>query len=185
VLPRGQSGPATQPRGDSASFHRVIPIYVLAIAPSTFGNGFKFLRDTWADTTTAHGRLMLTILGGLTEFERELIRIRTGQGRERAKARGVILGHKPKLTGDQRREAIARREAGKVLTDIARSYNVSHSTIRHWIDADRQSQRGFQFQKSNLHVSRYPTSQIGVFNQSVDGAMRALIRGLRGLSESG
>ena len=63
------------------------------------------------------------------EFERELIRSRTGEGRERAKARGVILGRKPKLTGHQRREAIARREAGEVLTDIARSYNVSHSTI--------------------------------------------------------
>ena len=93
------------------------------------GAGFKSLRDTWADTTTAHGRLMLTILGGLAEFERELIRTRTGEGRERAKARGVILGRKPKLTGHQRREAIARREAGEVLTDIARSYNVSHSTI--------------------------------------------------------
>ena len=91
--------------------------------------GFKSPRDNWADTTTAHGRLMLTVLGGLAEFERELIRTRTGEGRERAKARGVILGRKPKLTGHQRREAIARREAGEVLTDIARSYNVSHSTI--------------------------------------------------------
>jgi DNA invertase Pin-like site-specific DNA recombinase len=93
------------------------------------GAGFKSLRDTWADTTTAHGRLMLTVLGGLAEFERELIRTRTGEGRERAKARGVVLGRKPKLTSHQRREAIARREAGEVLIDIARSYNVSHSTI--------------------------------------------------------
>jgi len=67
-----------------------------------------------ADTTTAHGRLMLTVLGGLAEFERELIRTRTGEGRDRAKARGVILGRKPKLTGHQRREALARREAGEV-----------------------------------------------------------------------
>jgi DNA invertase Pin-like site-specific DNA recombinase len=52
------------------------------------GAGFKSLRDIWADTTTAHGRLMLTVLGGLAEFERELIRTRTGEGRERAKARG-------------------------------------------------------------------------------------------------
>src|SRR3954471_9151674 len=81
--------------------------------------GFRSLGDEWADTTTAHGRLMLTVLGGLAEFERELIRARTGEGRERVKARGVILGRKPKLTGYQRREAIARREAGEVLTDIA------------------------------------------------------------------
>lgn len=93
------------------------------------GAGFKSLRDTWADTTTAHGRLMLTVLGGLAEFERELIRTRTGEGRERAKERGGVMGRKPKLTGHQRREALARRDAGEVLTDIARSYNVSHSTI--------------------------------------------------------
>ena len=93
------------------------------------GAGFKSLGDAWADTTTAHGRLMLTVLGGLAEFERELIRTRTGEGRERAKARGVILGRKPKLTKHQQKEAIARREGGEVLTDIARSYNVSHSTI--------------------------------------------------------
>src|SRR5271169_1157287 len=53
------------------------------------GAGFKSLADTWADTTTAHGRLMVTVLGGLAEFERELIRARTGEGRIRAKARGV------------------------------------------------------------------------------------------------
>src|SRR6202041_2469102 len=57
--------------------------------------GFRSLGDAWADTTTAHGRLMLTVLGGLAEFERELIRTRTGEGRERAKARGVVLGRKP------------------------------------------------------------------------------------------
>jgi DNA invertase Pin-like site-specific DNA recombinase len=93
------------------------------------GAGFKSLRDSWADTTTAHGRLMLTILGGLTEFERELIRVRTGEGRQRAMARGVVMGRRPKLTVHQRREAIARRDAGEVLTDIGRSFNVSHSTI--------------------------------------------------------
>jgi DNA invertase Pin-like site-specific DNA recombinase len=51
--------------------------------------GFKSLKDAWADTTSAHGRLMLTVLGGLAEFERELIRARTGEGRRRAKDRGV------------------------------------------------------------------------------------------------
>src|SRR5215467_5877696 len=50
---------------------------------------FKSLADTWADTTSAHGRLMLTVLGGLAEFERELIRARTREGRKRAKERGV------------------------------------------------------------------------------------------------
>jgi DNA invertase Pin-like site-specific DNA recombinase len=93
------------------------------------GAGFRSLRDAWADTTTAHGRLMLTVLGGLAEFERELIRSRTSEGRERAKARGVRMGRRPKLTPHQRLEAIARREAGEPLVDIARSYAVAHSTI--------------------------------------------------------
>src|SRR5882724_1179119 len=93
------------------------------------GAGFKSLRDTWADTTTAHGRLMLTVLGGLAEFERDLIRTRTGEGRERAKARGVKLGRKPKLTDHQKREAIRRRNQGETLAEIARGYNVSPATI--------------------------------------------------------
>ena len=91
--------------------------------------GFRSLSDTWADTTTAHGRLMLTVLGGLAEFERELIRQRTGEGRARAKARGIRFGRKPKLTAHQRLEALTRREAGEPLAEIGRTYNVSHSTI--------------------------------------------------------
>ncbi len=93
------------------------------------GVGFRSLRDSWADTTTPHGRLMLTVLAGLAEFERDLIRTRTGEGRERAKARGVRLGRKPKLTPHQRLEALARRDAGEALTEIGRLFNVSHSTI--------------------------------------------------------
>ncbi len=93
------------------------------------GAGFRSLRDTWADTTTPHGRLMLTVLAGLAEFERDLIRTRTGEGRERAKARGVRMGRKPKLTPHQRIEAMVRRDAGEALTEIGRSYAVHHSTI--------------------------------------------------------
>ena len=91
--------------------------------------GFRSLGDAWADTTTPHGRLMLTVLAGLAEFERELIRARTTEGREGAKARGVKLGRPFKLTPHQRKEARARREGGETLMDIARTYNVSHSTI--------------------------------------------------------
>ena len=93
------------------------------------GAGFRSLADAWADTTTPHGRLMLTVLGGLAEFERELIRARTDEGRKRAQARGVKFGRKLKLTPHQQREALARREAGESLVEIGRSYNVSHSTI--------------------------------------------------------
>jgi DNA invertase Pin-like site-specific DNA recombinase len=93
------------------------------------GAGFRSLADSWADTTTPHGRLMLTVLGGLAEFERELIKARTDEGRKRAQARGVRFGRKLKLTLHQRAEALARREAGEALAEIGKSYNVSHSTI--------------------------------------------------------
>jgi len=92
--------------------------------------GFRSLGDTWADTTTSHGRLMLTVLGRLAEFERDLIRARTGEGRARAVARGQRMGRPPKLTPHQQKEAIKRRDGGEEsLTEIGRSYNVSAATI--------------------------------------------------------
>jgi DNA invertase Pin-like site-specific DNA recombinase len=91
--------------------------------------GFRSLGDRWADTTTSHGRLMLIVLGGLAEFERDLIRTRTGEGRARAVARGVRMGRKPKMTPHQMKEALRRREAGEPMRDIAKDFNVSHSTI--------------------------------------------------------
>lgn len=93
------------------------------------GAGFRSLADTWADTTTPHGRLMVTVLGGLAEFERELIKARTSEGRKQAQARGVHMGRPAALNRDQRREALMRREAGEPLTDIARTFGVSHTTI--------------------------------------------------------
>jgi DNA invertase Pin-like site-specific DNA recombinase len=93
------------------------------------GAGFRSLGDPWADTTTPHGRLMVTVLGGLAEFERHLILARTDEGRKRAQARSVRFGRKLKLTKHQRAEALARRDRGEPLVEIARSYDVSHSTI--------------------------------------------------------
>jgi DNA invertase Pin-like site-specific DNA recombinase len=93
------------------------------------GSSFRSLRDTWADTTNAHGRLIISVLGGLAEFERELIRSRCGEGIVRAKERGVRFGRPPKLTPHQRKEARARLEAGETQSDIARSYNVDATTI--------------------------------------------------------
>jgi DNA invertase Pin-like site-specific DNA recombinase len=93
------------------------------------GAGFKSLKDTWADTTSPHGRLMLTVLGGLAEFDGELIRARTGEGRKRASERGVRFGRPPKLTPHQRQEALRRLSAGETQADVARSYNVDPTTI--------------------------------------------------------
>ncbi len=93
------------------------------------GAGFKSLHDAWADTTSAHGRLMVTILAGLAEFERELILARTSDGRARAKARGVRFGRPTALTSHQRAEVLQRLANGEVQADVARSFNVSQATI--------------------------------------------------------
>jgi DNA invertase Pin-like site-specific DNA recombinase len=93
------------------------------------GAGFKSLAEVWADTTTSHGRLMLTVLGGLAEFERDLILARTSDGRTRAQARGVKFGRKPILDAHQRQEALRRLAEGEAQADVARSYAVSQATI--------------------------------------------------------
>jgi DNA invertase Pin-like site-specific DNA recombinase len=80
------------------------------------GATFKSLGDPWCDTTTPHGRLMLTVLGGLAEFERHLILARTDEGRKRAQQRGVKFGRKLKLTPHQPtrspRASSSRRDLG-------------------------------------------------------------------------
>ena len=93
------------------------------------GAGFRSIADPMIDTTSPHGKLILAVLAALAEFERSMILARTSEGRTRAKARGVRFGRKPKLSAFQASEALARREAGEALTDIGRSYGVSHSTI--------------------------------------------------------
>jgi DNA invertase Pin-like site-specific DNA recombinase len=98
-------------------------------AVSKAGGKFKSLADSWADTTTPHGELMITILAGLATFERHLIKARTDEGRKRAQANGVRFGRPLKLSPFQIKEALARREAGEPMADIGRSYGVSHSTI--------------------------------------------------------
>jgi DNA invertase Pin-like site-specific DNA recombinase len=79
---------------------------------------FKSLADGWADTTAAQGRLLVMVVEGLAEFEREVIKIGTS-----------AMGRPPKLTPRQRQEALKRREAGEPLSAIARTYGVAHTTI--------------------------------------------------------
>jgi len=93
------------------------------------GAAFRSLTDAWADTTTPHGRLMLTVLGGLAEFERELIKARTGDGRARAKVRGVKFGRKSVLSTDQRAYIAKLRAEGESMRHIARIMGVSAATI--------------------------------------------------------
>ena len=89
--------------------------------------GFRSLGDIWADTTTSHGRQMLTLLGGLAVFERD--RARTSEGRERAKARGVKMGRPHKLTPHQRQEVLRRKEHGEAVREIAGAITFTNSTI--------------------------------------------------------
>ena len=93
------------------------------------GAAFRSLGDPLFDTTSSQGRLLSTLLAAIAEFERELIRERTGDGRKRAMANGVKFGRKPKLSPYQRAEAIRRRADGETLASIAKSYGVAISMI--------------------------------------------------------
>ena len=93
------------------------------------GAQFRSLAEPWADTATSTGRLMIAVLGGLADVERDLIRTRTAEGRARARARGQPMGRPPKLTSAQQREARQRRAEGATLEELAKSYNVARATI--------------------------------------------------------
>jgi DNA invertase Pin-like site-specific DNA recombinase len=93
------------------------------------GARFRSLAEPWADTGTSTGRLMLAVLGGLADVERDLIRTRTAEGRSRAKARGQHIGRPPALTPQQQAEARKRRADGATLRELAESYNVGRATI--------------------------------------------------------
>jgi DNA invertase Pin-like site-specific DNA recombinase len=93
------------------------------------GARFKSLAEPWANTGTSTGRLMLAVLGGLADVERDLIRTRTAEGRSRATARGQHMGRPPALTPQQQAEARQRRAEGATLKELARSYDVSLATI--------------------------------------------------------
>jgi DNA invertase Pin-like site-specific DNA recombinase len=90
---------------------------------------FRSLAEPWADSTSSTGRLMLALLGGLADVERDLIRTRTAEGRSRAKAQGKHMGRPPSLTPAQQKEAVRRRAQGATLDELACSYNVSRATI--------------------------------------------------------
>jgi DNA invertase Pin-like site-specific DNA recombinase len=90
---------------------------------------FRSLAEPWADTGTSTGRLMIAVLGGLADVERDLIRTRTAEARSRAQKRGQHMGRPSKLTDLQKAEARRRRAEGATLAELARSYGVGKSTI--------------------------------------------------------
>lgn len=95
------------------------------------GARFRSIAQEWADTGSAQGRMMLAVMGGMAEVEREMILTRTAEGKARKKARGELReGRPPKLNAAQRQEALARLADGETLVDVARTFDVSHSTIQ-------------------------------------------------------
>lgn len=93
------------------------------------GASFRSIADPWVNTGTGTGRMMLAVLGGIADMERDLIRARTAEGRVRAQARGQHMGRPPALTPSQCQEAQRRRAEGATLKELAESYNVSMATI--------------------------------------------------------
>jgi DNA invertase Pin-like site-specific DNA recombinase len=91
--------------------------------------GFVSLGESWCDTTTEVGRLMLTIMGGISEFERGLIRKRCEEGIQRAKRKGVTFGRKRKLDREMVRVAAERYAKGETMAELAEAYGVSEPTI--------------------------------------------------------
>ena len=96
---------------------------------SKAGASFRSLGDPLWDTSSSQGRLLSTLLAAIADFERDLIRERTGEGRKRAMANGIKFGRRRKLSDYQRAEAIRRRDAGETLAAIAKSYGVAISMI--------------------------------------------------------
>lgn len=96
---------------------------------SKAGAGFRSLADAWADTTTPHGKLMLTVLGGLAEFERSLIMARTQAGIQRAREQGTTFGRPTKLNAKQRKLIAERKAAGETAAALAREFEVGEATI--------------------------------------------------------
>jgi DNA invertase Pin-like site-specific DNA recombinase len=105
-----------------------LDMLTLTEAITTKGAAFRSLAEPWADTTTPHGRMIVTVLAGVAEFERSLIRQRTGEGRKRAQAQGVRFGRPPALTPKQEAEAvrIAKDKGNKYAAEIM---GVSIATI--------------------------------------------------------
>jgi DNA invertase Pin-like site-specific DNA recombinase len=93
------------------------------------GGQFHSLAEPWADTSTSTGRMMIAVLGGLADVERDLIRTRTNEGRIRAKERGQRMGRKSKLTPHQKQEIRERKANGEAVADLARSYDVGPASI--------------------------------------------------------
>nr|WP_298795360.1 recombinase family protein [uncultured Acetobacter sp.] len=90
---------------------------------------FHSIAEPWTDTSTSTGRLMLAVLGGLADVERDLIRTRTSEGRVRAIQLGKQMGRPSRLTTAQKREIRVKRQNGTTLKSLATTYGLSKSAV--------------------------------------------------------
>lgn len=93
------------------------------------GATFRSLVDHWADTSSPQGKLLMTVLAGNAEFERDTLLQRTAEGRESARARGVKLGRKFALSEVQRAWVAVQKREGATSLDLSRLFGVHRSTI--------------------------------------------------------
>jgi len=93
------------------------------------GARFRALEDPWCDTTTARGELILTVMGGLAEFERKLIRQRCEEGIRRAQAKGVKFGRRSVLDYSQRKKIAERYANGETIAKLALEYDCGEATV--------------------------------------------------------
>jgi len=93
------------------------------------GCGFVSLGEAWCDTTTDIGRLMMTIMGGIAEFERGLIRKRCEEGIAKARTKGTKFGRPAALDASKRRRIAERYAGGETMAELARDYECGEATI--------------------------------------------------------
>jgi Resolvase, N terminal domain/Helix-turn-helix domain of resolvase len=124
--------PALRPTGRS-SVDRLsrdtTDLLVIAREMQRAGAGIRLLAEPYLDTTSDFAEIVFAILGLAAKLERRRILERTARGRADAKAKGIKFGRKPILTPHQQQEARKRLQAGETQRSVARSYNVSQSTI--------------------------------------------------------
>ena len=145
------------------------------------GGQFRSLAEPWADTVTSSGRLMIAVLGGLADVERDLIRTRTAEGRSRAQARGQHMGRPAALTLQQQVEAQQRRAEGATLKELATSYNVGIATISRLNKLKGEIMDRKLTGSDGVTVS-IPAGGRGV--QGTDGRMVAVPAGKRGVQDA-
>jgi DNA invertase Pin-like site-specific DNA recombinase len=93
------------------------------------GARFQSISEPWADTTTNAGKMIMTIFARIAEFERDLIRERTGAGRADAQKRGVRFGRPKKMNGEQQNLAKRLLKEGKSVSDVAHTFSVHPATL--------------------------------------------------------